>query len=434
MSAFDRSSRLPVELPDLLTDIAAPRVPDYVDDVLAITAGARQRPRWTFPERWIPMGVIATERVSVRTPIPWRTLAVVALAILTLVAAGVFYVGSRPHRPAPFGPARNGALLVSQNGDIWVRDSIDGSSRLLIGGPTDDYAASFTRDGTRILYLRRTAGTENMADERLVVVGANADGSNPTVLTRELTNPLWIDLSPDDSTAVVEQGDPGRLFTFSTTQPGELKPLEVGDPDMAMDAPSFLGPDGTEIVFHGQTLVGGVLRAGMFAVHPNGSGLRPLTPTDGDPANDYQFPQVSPDGRFLTYMTHNPATDEATVHLVEVRTGGDRVLDADLHQSERLATFSPDGSHLLFMVDTADASQMTLQPVGGGASIPIGPRFNRRNMQLSIQGMFSPDGTSIVVNEYGSSKSWLVDATTGGDGQLLSWSPAGISGWQRLGP
>src|SRR5262249_59160548 len=116
------------------------------------------------------------------------------VVILALVAAGLFYAGSQRHLPAPFGPARNGALLVSQTGDIWIGASIDGSSRLLIGGPTNDFAAGFTRDGTRILYLRRTAGIENMADERLVVVGAKADGSNPTVLTPELTSPLWIDL------------------------------------------------------------------------------------------------------------------------------------------------------------------------------------------------------------------------------------------------
>jgi len=55
MTAFDR---LPVELPDLLTDLAAPRIPDYVDEVPAVTAATRQRPRWTFPERWLPMAVI----------------------------------------------------------------------------------------------------------------------------------------------------------------------------------------------------------------------------------------------------------------------------------------------------------------------------------------------------------------------------------------
>ena len=59
MSTFDRSDRFQQELPDILTAIAAPRMPDYVDDLLAQAAATRQRPRWTFPERWLPMGAIA---------------------------------------------------------------------------------------------------------------------------------------------------------------------------------------------------------------------------------------------------------------------------------------------------------------------------------------------------------------------------------------
>ena len=31
--------------------------PDYIDDVLATTAQRRQRPAWTFPERWLPMDI-----------------------------------------------------------------------------------------------------------------------------------------------------------------------------------------------------------------------------------------------------------------------------------------------------------------------------------------------------------------------------------------
>ena len=50
MSSFERADRLTAELPDLLVKIAAPHIPDYTDDVLAVTAAIRQRPRWTFPK------------------------------------------------------------------------------------------------------------------------------------------------------------------------------------------------------------------------------------------------------------------------------------------------------------------------------------------------------------------------------------------------
>ena len=107
MSTFERSERLAAQLPDLLVEIAAPRVPDYTDDVLAVTAAIRQRPRWTFPERWLPM-IIANRRLALPA-IPWRFVTAL-LAILAIVAATLLIAGSRPHLPPPFGPARNGAI------------------------------------------------------------------------------------------------------------------------------------------------------------------------------------------------------------------------------------------------------------------------------------------------------------------------------------
>ncbi len=47
----------PVErhLPEALTDLAAPRTPDYFIDILGQTARVRQRPAWLRPGRWIGM-------------------------------------------------------------------------------------------------------------------------------------------------------------------------------------------------------------------------------------------------------------------------------------------------------------------------------------------------------------------------------------------
>ena len=133
MSTFDRSDRFQQELPDILTAIAAPRMPDYVDDLLAQAAATRQRPRWTFPERWLPMGAIARRQPSVPA-IPWRPFLVAALLLALVAAALLVTAGSQRHVPPPFGPARNGALSFD-NGDIYLRDSSTGS-RALVGGPT----------------------------------------------------------------------------------------------------------------------------------------------------------------------------------------------------------------------------------------------------------------------------------------------------------
>jgi len=127
MSAFDRSERFLVELPEILTDIASPRVPDYVDDLLAQTAATPQRPRWTFIERWLPMGAIARRPLFFPT-VPWRTIVTVAL-LIALLAAALIVAGSQSKVPPPFGPARNGALAFG-DGDVYLRDSVTGESQI----------------------------------------------------------------------------------------------------------------------------------------------------------------------------------------------------------------------------------------------------------------------------------------------------------------
>ena len=220
MSAFDRPSRFQQELPDILTDIAAPRVPDYVDDLLALTAVTRQRPRWTFIERWLPMGVIARRPVFFPT-IPWRAIVVVA-ALVALLATALFVVGSQRRVPPPFGLARNGALVFDAGGDIYVRDAIEGTSRPLVTGPTDDFAAGFTRDGTRLVYLRRTAGKSGSADERITVLIANSDGSNARDLTGSLIAPTGSTGRPTMRRWSPRRAGHGRSSTWSMPGPATL--------------------------------------------------------------------------------------------------------------------------------------------------------------------------------------------------------------------
>ena len=102
MTAFDRFEH---DLPELMTELAAARVPDYLDDMLRQSARTRQRPRWSALERWIPMGVIA--RTAPIRQVPWKGIALAALLILALAAALTVYVGSRQRTaPPPFGPAK----------------------------------------------------------------------------------------------------------------------------------------------------------------------------------------------------------------------------------------------------------------------------------------------------------------------------------------
>lgn len=432
MSTFDRSDRFQVELPEILTDIASPRMPDYVDNLLAETAATRQRPRWTFLERWLPMGVIARRPLFFPT-VPWRTLVTVAV-LIALLAVALLVAGSQTKVPPPFGPARNGALVFG-DGDVYLRDSLTGSMKLVVGGPTDDFAATFTRDGMRLLFLRRTEGFAGSFNERILMMAANPDGSEAVAVTEPLVAPDWWDIASDDSAVVVATGDPvfGQFLKVGNIRnPGPTRQIDVGDPRMRFSFPNLLGPTGTEIVFRGTTRMPRGLMSGLFAVHLDGSGLRPLTATDGLD-NDYQFPQPSPGGHFVAYTTWDRDTKLHRIHALDLRTGADRII-SDPARDQGFATFSPDSQLILFNSYASERNQITVARVdGSGPQLRLAPNYRRVGDQY-ISGVFSPDGKSVLVNDPASKETRLVDVAKGGDGELLPWSAGNVSGWQRLAP
>ena len=59
----------------------------------------------------------------------------------------------------------------AQDGDIYVGDPVTGATRLLVGGPENDYGPTFSPDGTQIGFVRGDAGH----GEDIVIV-ASADG------------------------------------------------------------------------------------------------------------------------------------------------------------------------------------------------------------------------------------------------------------------
>ena len=72
--------------------------------------------------------------------------------------------------PAPFGPADNGLVSYSLNGDLFVRDSLTGQSRLLFGGPGQEAFPSYSPDGQWLAYV----STRDSVDHFMV---ARADGT-----------------------------------------------------------------------------------------------------------------------------------------------------------------------------------------------------------------------------------------------------------------
>lgn len=102
MTTFDRFDPFERRISEAIDEVAAARLPVYLDDVLQQTARTPQRPRWTFPQRWIPMDTTPTRPGLVgRAPagagsVGGRRMTIaLGLLLLALLAVSAVAVGSR---------------------------------------------------------------------------------------------------------------------------------------------------------------------------------------------------------------------------------------------------------------------------------------------------------------------------------------------------
>jgi WD40 repeat protein len=294
---MNQPDRLERDLTNWLNVSAAPRTPIYVNDLLALTARTRQRPAWLLFERWLPMGTLTLPRRAL-TPLPWRSIGLLLLLGLLMVAAAAIYVGATMRAvPTPYGVAGNGLVAVQDGGDILLVDPVSGERTLAIGGPSLDTEPYFSRDGTQLAFMRQTDVGRDLwiadadgTNQRLIAAGLGADASGGQ----------W---APDGRSILLpEIVDGTNSITIVPTDPtGEARTLDVG---MPAEVPTWgVGtawrpPDGREILFRGSTPTG----FGLFAVRPDGSGLRPVTASNG--VNDYDalFYGWSPDGSQVAYQ------------------------------------------------------------------------------------------------------------------------------------
>ena len=240
--------RLTRDLPGILGDLATGPYPEYIEDVLATSATIRQRPAWTFPERWLPMVDLVRQPVLVPR-VPWRSIALAIVVLLALLAAAIVYVGSQQRVPAPFGPARNGLIAYAADGDIYTADPASGAATAIVTGPGTDAGPQFSLDGTHLAFARTAAGGTTQ------IFVARSDGGGLTLVT-----PTPVSLAAGDSGRGWERykfSPDGRELLIATdsgmtiarTDGSGTTNLEVG---MHADEPTFRPPDGRQILFIGR--------------------------------------------------------------------------------------------------------------------------------------------------------------------------------------
>jgi len=425
-------------LPEVLEELSNPRMPAYYDDILGQVSRTRQRPGWTFIERWLPLTTLSA-RLATAPRVPMR-IAVALLLLLLAFAVTVLIAGtSHPSVPAPFGVAANGNIVFTdETGQINVGDIADGTSHVIVPGSGHSKPV-FSPDGQWLAYLQD--GTD------VVVSGPNGQAPRVIATVGSIDHFGWM----PDSTAVIAivgseilaidlQGTGATRTVFKGAYGTHFNGLNDNLTDF------FRPPFGDAILFIGNG--------------PKGSGVYRQSLSGGAPVavvTDQMVPSVwslnqsgaqwSPDGKRIAVSIHPPSTPAfGRAYVVNADGTGLRRIGADdipgyVIDDEHLS-WSPDGTRIALgrwingEDGNVDPRPVTIVDVATNAEVEAS------NREVNGYGgwSWSPDGTSIIEVPSDASDDagtvMVVDAKTGVARIVAGWSAmtSGASDWQRIRP
>lgn len=403
---MNRTDQLERDLATWFADTAAPRLPDFTDDILNMTAGTDQRPRWRFPERLIPMSVITLGRQTFK-PVPWRRIGLLAALALLIAAAAAVYVGSQPRLPSPFGLAANGIVAYAKNGEIFAVDPISGARQAIAIGPELDREPRFSRDGTRVAFLRNSS----------VVVIADADGSNRVVaktdpfLDLDTDSIAW---SPDSrSIAIVATLNGQRGISIVDAATGTTKTLAT---DIEALDIHWRPPDGRQLMVFG----GKQPYLRLYLVDAADGKLTEVA-VPGDPGAYVRLSGWTPDGQRFVYS--RGGADRFRTHVLDVTSDEEVVIDA------AFAHVSNDGSRLVAL---DDQGRMCVASIDGGPCNPISEPAQAYEGLTAAAAQWSPNDEWIL-SRPPEERAVILDPD-GGSQDQPSWIADGAESWQRKAP
>jgi Tol biopolymer transport system component len=421
-------NRMEQRLPSRLEELAAPRTPSYFDDVISTTARTRQRPGWSFPERWLPVSVL-TDRLATAPRAPMRALAVAALLLLALAALILVAGGSRqPSVPAPFGVAANGQIAwVDSTGSI-VTAGLDGAEpSVVVAGPGND-RPQFSPDGTRLAYLRQTSSGAD-------VVVAAADGSEPVTLA-SVPRTIGLVWAPDSQSLVLANA--GELTRIEARAGATRVVIATGVADTydwnVEPAMIFRPPAGDEIAY----IKGNAGDKRIVVAKADGSAPHEiLAPGGAVVYKDIWGLRWSPDGTQLLVMATRTIDPDSRVFVLNADGSGARQVNNEeipgVISSEGNAQWSPDGTSLLLQLwlnepDNPGVQPLIVMDVADGTQREAGNPSNDGFTSFA----WSPDGRSIYsVDDAGALE--IIDAQLGTVRSTVGTSSSGAA-WQRVHP
>jgi hypothetical protein len=421
-------------LPRLLDELYVGPMPAYRDQLLQQTARIRQRPAWSFLERWLPMVDVA--RQPLRTlRMPWRTIGLV-LVVLALIAAMVFAfaAGSQPPLPAPFGLARTGLVAYDSGGDIYTADPVTGVSTVIVRGPETDINPRWSRDGTTLVFERRAAGAEGPG--LLFVV--HGDGSNLMRITPDAIPAIAsYAFSPDGKQILISSSSGAQRVLIAAADGTGIRPIDTPHP---ATSPTWRPPNGSEILFtdSGDASSGW---PGIYTVDAAGGKVRTIR--EGLTGRNRSDPQWSPNGAWISYVEWSNFGDgmSAETHVMAADGSRDRVLPIPPGAVWQAAwSWSNDSTRLLAIRGTSwgmDETRAVAIPAdGSGFGVEIQyPGAIQAGCCSSWE--WAPNDQSILgtpVDETGAFLDQVLLDPAAGTFRTLPWTSVSHPSFQRLAP
>ena len=371
-----------------IEDIGGPALPDYLPEIVGRARRVRQRPAWTFLERWLSVDVAVRHQ-----GVPRAVVVSAALSLLVpLLLAGAFMSSSNSLQPgfatgngliAFAADAGAGDDLTSpveygdvettpERMDIYVTRPGE-PTRVLIATDAHERCPAFSPDGRYLAYVELGQRVRSVAPS-IVIVRVDASGvlSAPELRVslppdaayeRKLSIgppcPQW---SPDGS-QIAYMAIPHHELRVSTLDGQERVIASITPSRNGADMPFAWKPEGDAIAY--------TTTDGVWSGPLDGSAPSLVWRTDGRPISV----SWSPRGELAITVSNEQAVegggsrDVRSVHVVDVDTGSERSLDT-IHDYDYGATWSPDGSRLAFvddngdvrLCDRSDGSMTTLSP------------------------------------------------------------------------
>ena len=348
--------RLERDLPPILGDLAMGPYPDYIDDVLATTAQRRQRPAWTFPERWLPMDL--TSDAGLRTaPSPGAELGVLALIALLLAAAagGVHRLAAaasgavRARRPTASSP------IVDDPATSSTVDPVSGEAVAIVAGTRERAGPTYSPNGPGSPTCEPTAIPRSTSSLRGRTVRDRSSITPEPHLGRGLSR-------RGRPTAPASSSRSPPVASTSTTRPRPAPPRTMSVEGQRLGAKGFddyngsiqdlfRPPTGVEIMFLGST----ALRARRSSL-PRPMGPLPARSSTESTRRSRYSTSTCPSGRRTDRGSRSdlalPERPEPDWHIVRRRTPMGRtfaILSRETHpEAIAIRSWSPDGTHIAF--------------------------------------------------------------------------------------